>query len=415
MGFSDLAVVAGFVAAYGLVSRRLERVAITPIMVFTGFGLLTGPEALDVVHLELDTTAARVLIEVTLVLVLFTDAARIDTRILRRSHELPIRMLTVALPLTVLAGVAVSLALFGDLGFWTAALIAAVLAPTDAALAQVVVSSPTVPVRVRQAINVDSGLNDGIVLPLVTVLAALAAGEQIDAARFLVEQLGIGVPVGVGVGALGGWAIARASAHEWMSESFQQLATFAVALAAFATATTWGGNGFVAAFVGGIAFGFLAREACSGVYSFAEEEGHLLTLLVFMVFGGAVLGPRLDDLTWEIALYAVASLTVIRMVPVALSLVGLGLHRETVAFLAWFGPRGLASILFALLIVEEAAPPGASQVLLVASWTVLVSIVAHGLSALPASRWYGRHVEALARERRDLAETVDVPQHPLRR
>lgn len=415
MGFTDLAVVAGFVAVFGLVSRRLSTWAVTAPMVFVAFGLAAGPEALDLVALDLDEEFVTGLTEVTLALVLFVDAARIDMRVLRRHHAVPLRMLGLGLPLTVALGTVLALPLFTDFGVWEAALLAAVLAPTDAALGQVVVTSARVPQRIRQAVNVESGLNDGLALPFVTVFVAMAAGENFDAGLFVAEQLGYALAVGLGVGLIGGWAIRLASGRGWMSESFQQLSTLAVALAAFASSGALDGNGFVAAYVAGGAFGFTARDVCGGVYRFSEEEGQLLAMLVFMVFGGAILGPALDDLTWQIALYAVLSLTVVRMVPIALSLAGLGLHAHTIAFLGWFGPRGLASILFGLLVVERSGAVAASdQIFLVMTWTVALSVVAHGFTARPWAGWYGRHLERLGARRRDLAERQELPEHPVR-
>ncbi len=414
MGFTDLAIVAAFVALYGLVSGRLATVAITPPLVFMAFGLAVGPEALDLVALDVDEEFVKVLSELALVLVLFTDAARIDLRVLRAEHNVPIRLLGIGLPLVVGAGAGLAMVLLPGIGGWEAAVLGAALAATDAALSQVVVSSRLVPVRVRQAINIESGLNDGIALPLLTVFIALAAGEGFDAGSFVAEQLGYGLIAGAAIGTVGGFAVRRASATGWMSPRFQQLATLGLALAAFGTASAVDGNGFIAAFVAGGAFGYAAREECGGVYAFAEEEGQLLNLLVFMIFGGAVLGPALGELTWQIGLYAALSLTVVRMVPVAISLAGSGLQRDSVAFLGWFGPRGLASIIFGLIIIEESGIPGADEIFLVITWTVATSVVAHGLSARPLSWWYARHVGSLGASRRDIAETVEVSEQHLR-
>ena len=399
MGLQDLLVVAVFVVAYGLVSGRLEGTPVTPPMLFVGFGLLAGPPALGLVELDLDNEAVRVLAEATLVLVLFTDAARIDLRVLRREYHLPARLLGIGLPLTVLAGTLAAVVLFDGLELWEAAVLAAVLAPTDAALGQVVVTSPEVPLRVRQGLNVESGLNDGIALPAVTVLvAAAASAEDLGGPGswgvFAAEQVGYGVLVGVLVGTAGGRLIDAAARRGWMSEAFRQVATLAVAAAAYALSETVGGNGFIAAFTAGLAFGTVARGICQGVYDFTEEEGQLLTLLTFLVFGAAVVGPRLDELTWQVAAYAVLSLTVVRMLPVALSLLGSRLRADTVLFLGWFGPRGLASILFGLLVVEESGVAGADTIFLVMGWTVLLSVLAHGVTAAPLARRYARRIAA---------------------
>jgi NhaP-type Na+/H+ or K+/H+ antiporter len=399
VGLQDLLVVAVFVVAYGLVSGRLEGTPVTPPMLFVGFGLLAGPPALGLVELDLDNEAVRVLAEATLVLVLFTDAARIDLRVLRREYHLPARLLGIGLPLTVLAGTLAAVVLFDGLELWEAAVLAAVLAPTDAALGQVVVTSPEVPLRVRQGLNVESGLNDGLALPAVTVLvAAAASAEDLGGPGswgvFAAEQVGYGVLVGVLVGTVGGRLIDAAARRGWMSEAFRQVATLAVAAAAYALSETVGGNGFIAAFTAGLAFGTVARGICQSVYDFTEEEGQLLTLLTFLVFGVAVVGPRLDELTWQVAAYAVLSLTVVRMLPVALSLLGSRMRADTVLFLGWFGPRGLASILFGLLVVEESGVAGADTIFLVMGWTVLLSVLSHGVTAAPLARRYARRIAA---------------------
>ncbi len=397
MAMQDLLVIAVIVVIYGLISGRLEGTVLTPPMVFVAAGLVAGPSALGLVELDLGNEAVRVLAEATLVLVLFTDAARINLAVLRREFAVPARLLGIALPLSVVLGTLVALALLDGLEVWEAAVLAAVLAPTDAALGQVVVTSEDVPVRVRQGLNVESGLNDGLALPMVTVLLAAAAsaedlGGPASWGMFAAQQVGYGVLLGTAVGAVGGRLIDAAAQRSWMSPAFRQVATLAVAAAAYAFSESLGGNGFIAAFTAGLAFGTVARASCAGVYDFTEEEGQLLTLLTFFVFGALIIGPRLGELTWQIALYAVASLTVVRMLPVALSLLGTRMRVDTVLFLGWFGPRGLASILFGLLVVEESGVAGADTILLVVAWTVLGSVAAHGLTAAPAARLYARRI-----------------------
>ena len=381
-------------------SRKLGDLSISGPLVFTAVGTAVGPSGLDLVGGQFGEGAVEVLAEATLVLILFADATRIDLRLLRRQALLPARMLGLGLPLTVVAGTAAAYALF-DLGLWEAALVAAILAPTDAALGQAVVSNPRVPVRIRQALNVESGLNDGLMLPAITILLAIAAADaglessSTNWPAFVARQVGFGVAAGFLVGCAGGWLLHRLVTRGWVDGAMRQLATLAVAVAAFALAHQLGGNGFVAAFVAGMAFGVVAGEHCESASDFTEDEGQLLALLTFLFFGALLLGPRLDELTPAIALYAVLSLTVIRMVPVALSLVGVGLEPPTVGYLGWFGPRGLASILFGLLVVEEADLGGAGTILSVVTWTVVASIVAHGLSAVPLAARYADWFEAM--------------------
>ncbi|MEX2550514.1 MAG: cation:proton antiporter, partial [Nitriliruptoraceae bacterium] len=259
---------------------------------------------------------------------------------------------------------------------------------TDAALGEAVVTDGRVPRRIRQTLSTESGLNDGTVLPLVMLFLALAASAQgLESAaywiRFILEQIGLGVLLGALGGAAGGTLIDRAVRAGWMTPLFRQLGTLALAVTAFASAEWVGGNGFVAAFSAGLAFGQVARDQCPHVADFAEDEGHLLELVTFLLFGAILAGPAITEATVATVGYAILSLTVVRMVPVALSLMGSGLPFRQVAFVSWFGPRGLASILFALVVLEEAALSRTPQILTVVTWTVLLSILAHGLSAAP--------------------------------
>ena len=393
MEFADIAIVSGFVIVYALVSRRIETTPITGPIVFVAVGIMLGTSGFDLLEGGLDEGAVRVLAETTLVLLLFTDAIRIDIHRLRRQIDLPGRLLGIGLPLTVVGGTAVAMVLLPGLGLWEAALVAAILSPTDAALGQAVVANVRVPARIRQALNVESGLNDGIMLPVITLLLALAAVRtELEStgywAEFAARQIGFGVLVGVAIGWVGGRLLDLAAGRGWVDGAFRQLATLSIGVAAFGVAEVPDGNGFVAAFVAGLAFGAAARDHCEGAYDFAEDEGQLLALLTFLFFGAAIAGPALDELTWRIALYSLLSLTVIRMAPVAIGLAGTKLRWQTVVYIGWFGPRGLASILFGLFILEEAALPVADELFLVVVWTVIASVVLHGVTSVALSNRY---------------------------
>lgn len=412
----ELLVVALSVFAFAMFSQRSSLSPVTAPMVFASVGLLLGTVGVGWFDLSLDSEVVSVLVEGTLVLVLFTDAARIDLRVLRIEAALPVRLLGVGLPLTIVAGTVAAMLLFDDLSWVDAALLAAVLAPTDAALGQAVVSDRRLPVRIRQTLNVESGLNDGIMVPVVTVLLALSVAEAEVAGagawgEFVARQLGFGLTVGVLAGAAGGWLLHRRVAAGEVEGTYRQLAALAVAAGAFAGAETLGGNGFIAAFVAGLTFARVATAECADVREFTEDEGELLTVLTFLVFGAALAAPRLTNFTWEIGFYAVASLTVLRVVPVLIALAGSGTLLQTRLFLGWFGPRGLASILFALLVSQELGGAGADTILDITVWTVLLSIFAHGLSA---SWWAGRLGNRLA-GRHTMAEHVQVPEMPTRR
>jgi len=404
------------ILAFSFVSGRLKDSLITAPMVFAAFGLIIGGAGLGLAKVDVSHGLIHTLAEITLVLVLFSDAARIDLRALLRDHSLPQRMLLIGMPLTMAAGTAIALALPLGLDLYHAALLAAVLAPTDAALGQSVVSNPNVPVRIRQALNVESGLNDGIAVPFVLLFAALAAGGATDTeatSDILTSgalQILLGPVAGIAVGCLGGWLIDATVRRGWMSMTFEGPAVLAMAALAFTGAELIGGNGFIAAFVAGLTFGYVIEGHCKFLLEFAESEGQLLTLVTFLIFGAVMLPELAHGITWAMVLYAVLSLTVIRMVPIALSLLGTGVSGATGLFLGWFGPRGLASVLFGLLILERLETPGSQTILIVTILTVGLSIVAHGITAAPAALAYGR----MARAKGECAENEIVSEMPTR-
>ncbi len=415
MDTHGFALIAAGVILFGLVSKKLEGTIVTAPMVFTAFGLLIGEAVFGLADLDFGQGFIHGLAEVTLILVLFSDAARIDLRQLRRDHNLPVRMLSIGMPLTIAMGTLVALVLPLDLGIWEAALLATILAPTDAALGQSVVSSPLVPTRIRQALNIERGLNDGIALPLVLLFAGLAGAAHADEGfqnwiLFGAKQITLGPVAGLIIGGLGAWLMDRAVFKGWMGESFEGPAILGVALLAYAGAEIIGGNGFIAAFVSGLVYGNLVRDRCGFVFEFAEAEGQLLTLLTFLIFGAVILPEAFGQTDWSTALYAILSLTVIRLIPVAVSLIGSGVRLPTVVFLGWFGPRGLASILFALFVLEEAEVPATDLILTVTIVTVALSIVAHGVTAAPAARRYG----AMARRMGRCEENKPVSEMPTR-
>ena len=414
---SELMIIAIVVFGFAMVSRKLALSPVTAPMVFTAVGLVLGVVGGEWFRLDLESEVVSILVEATLVLVLFTDAVRIDLRMLRKQFLLPVRLLGIGLPLTIILGTVAAAVLFGGLTIIEAALIAAILAPTDAALGQAVVSDKRLPVRIRQGLNVESGLNDGIMVPVVTVFLAIAAVETGSAGgenwgAFAVQQIGFGILFGGVAGLLGGWILNRFATAGFVDGIYRQLATIAIAVAAFASAGVVGGNGFIAAFVAGLAFSYIAREDCRNVQDFTEDEGELLGSITFLVFGAVLVAPVLASLTWQIALYVVLSLTVVRMLPVLIALAWSRVRFETRLFIGWFGPRGLASILFALLVFDQLSGTVADTVFSVAVWTILVSVFAHGVTASP---WTSRLARRLSNAPASAAELIEVEEMPSRR
>ncbi|MDH3752501.1 MAG: sodium:proton antiporter [Acidimicrobiia bacterium] len=415
----DIALLAALIGGYGLVSERLAKFWITAPMAFVAGGIAFGDAGLAVFDLDIENESVALLAEATLVLVLFADATRIDVMRLRSGYRLPARLLLIGFPLTVLAGLGLAWLVLDSLSWQEAGLVAAVLAPTDAALGAAVVNDERLPVRIRQGLNVESGLNDGLAVPVVTVFLALVVAEetgggQTDWVEFVAEQIGYGTLIGVSVGCVGGISLRWADSRGWVEGVYRQLSTLSIAVGAFALAGTIDGNGFVAAFTAGLAFSQVARELCGGVQDFTIDEGELLAGLTFIVFGAVLGGPAINELTWQIALYVVLSLTVVRMVPVAVSMIGAGTRRETVLFLGWFGPRGLASIVFGLLVLEETDSSSTRLMFVVVAWTVLVSVIAHGISAAPWSGRLAAELDTAAQDDPSMPEHVSVAEMPLR-
>ena len=388
---------------------------VTAPLVFVAFGVIAGAGGLGFIEIEVGHSAIHVIAELTLILVLFTDAARIDLKRVREDHNLPTRMLLIGLPLTIGAGTIVAAMLFPAFSIWEAALLAALLAPTDAALGQAVVSAKAVPLRIRQSINIESGLNDGIALPAVLLFAALAGAAHGENAagnwlRFGLLQITLGPLAGAIIGYGGARLIDTAAERGWATTAFQGIGILSLAVLAYVLAEMIGGNGFISAFVSGMVFGNSIRHPCTFLFEFMESEGQLLMLITFLVFGAVLLPEGLAHADMTNVVYAVLSLTVIRMLPIALSLLGSGVRRPTYLFLGWFGPRGLASILFVLLILEETQIPHRAEILSITVITVALSVLLHGISAAPLASAYGR----LAKRIGDCAESQPVSDMPLR-
>ena len=406
---SALIVVAAAIFLWGAVSAALERSDLTAPIVFTAIGAALA--GLDLVHASSAPETLKPLIEITLVWVLFSDAARVRVHDLRRDLGGVLRLLAVGLPLTVLAGWGLALWLLPALGVWLALLVGAALAPTDAALGVPVVTNKTVPSRVRRLITVESGLNDGIATPVVMLAIAGAAAavegesESSGLGGALLELL-IGVAMGVVVGFAGGWLLRWARRRGWAAEDFIGVAVLALALMAYLAALAVSGNGFVAAFCGGIAFGAAAGPRGPAEVAFLEQTGSAVSLLVWLAFGAIAVPIVVDRLNWTLVVYAVLSLTVVRMVPVALCLIGSRMDRDTVLFIGWFGPRGLASLVFALLALE-AVGSAADEAVAVIAVTVFLSVLAHGVSAAPLAARYGK--AASARGPEPGGAVADVP------
>jgi sodium/hydrogen antiporter len=392
--YQNAALLTVFLIIYSAVAGRVERSWISGPIVFTVVGLLLGPDGLGVLRISISGEGLRLLAELTLAMVLFTDAANADFGVVRANLGLPERLLGVGLPLTIVLGFLVAAIVFPSLDILEMALMATILAPTDAALGKPVVTARAVPAVMREALNLESGLNDGICVPIVVILLGLAVGTQIEGgtighvAWVVVEEIGIGLIVGLGLT----WAtilmLRFAEERGWISEHWVEIPIVALAAACFAAAQAAGGSGFIACFVGGLLLSGLGARHKEELLRGAEHTGEALALLTWVVFGGIVVARMIERATWPALLYAVLSLTVIRMLPVFLCLIGTRTSTADKLFIGWFGPRGLATIVFGILILDEKLP-GNDTIMLAAGWTVILSVIAHGVTANPLVKAIG--------------------------
>lgn len=408
----ELGVISAVFLAYALVSRSLLWANISAPVVFVAAGVLCGPHVLGFATFSPTGEAGLIVAEVALVIVLFSDASRSDLSELRSEGALSARLLAIGMPLTMMTGTAAAAVLLLGLEFWEGAVIAAILAPTDAALGHAVVSSKLVPEKIRQTINVEAGLNDGLSIPFLFLFLGLAVDQaSLDAAgwfTFGIEQIAIGVTTGLFIGGGAGWLVDRAIERRAMTHTFKRLSMVAIAIGIWALADSAGGNGFIAAFVAGLAVARFREDFGDHMLGFAEREGQLLSLVVFFVFGTAAIG-FLGDATWGVVAFAALSLTLVRMGPVAIALSGTGLSNASVAFIGWFGPRGLASIILALVVVEEEPGlPGLDLVIAATTVTVLASVFLHGITARPFARLYLQKLKDLPPDSPELAEAGEV-------
>jgi NhaP-type Na+/H+ or K+/H+ antiporter len=386
------------VFGYSLFSHRLEGTSLAIPQVFSVAGIALVLAAPWLVSQEMTSPVWLVLAELTYAIVLFNGATRVNFRVLRGRMQLPGRLLIIGLPLSILLGMLAATVILPELSLWEAGALACILAATDTGLAERVVSSPQVPAGIREALNAESGLSDGLVVPFlmlfISLMKADLAGPGSVFLRYAVRQIGFGLPAGAVIGFAGGWALGLARRRGWASEPFQQIAMVALAPLCWILAKPLGTSPFIAAFAAGITVQAGFREASDGIVEFSDNEGRLLHMFVFFFFGLSA-GSLLGEFYLAPVLYAILSLTLVRMLPVTISMIGTRLSAASVLFIGWFGPRGLSSIVLSLVAAQEVKAPGESLMRLGLIGTVLLSIFAHGLSARPGIGLYARQIDAL--------------------
>ncbi len=392
----SILIIALVILGYGYYSKLLLRFNISGPMIFAAVGIFLSPLGIGSSAIKMNSELVQIVAEFALIIVLFSDASGLSLKNLRKEWSIPVRLLFVGLPITIVVAALMAKEIFPGETTLYLLMMAVILAPTDAALGKAVVTDKTVPEEIRSSINVESGLNDGIVFPiLITVLAMIVSGHEQAQDNswitYVAQQIILGALIGSAIGYMGGRLSTKVIEKDWMAESYHNLVPIALAILTYFLAEYSGGNGFIAAFFAGLFVGNYNEDLRQHVENFAESEGDLLILVSFLVFGAVFIPATIDFWNFNVFLYAILSLTVLRMIPVAISLIGTKFDLATVLFIGWFGPRGIASILYVLIVVNKIGSiKGHETIYAVISLTVLLSIILHGLSAQPFARLYAK-------------------------
>lgn len=390
--YTPLATLAAFIFCYSLIAKRVDRSVISGPMIFTAVGFLYGSWGLGLFGAAATGHDLRLLADLTLALVLFSDAANANLTVLKKHLQIPSRMLFIGLPAVILLGFIAAVWLFDQLSLFEAAILATMLAATDAALGKAVVTNPAVPARIREGLNAESGFNDGLCVPILLLLIALemnsTGGEQQDVHALLLvaEELGIGLAVGLSLAFFAAVLLRCSAARDWLSPIWIQATVAALAISCFTIAQNNHGSGYIAAFSGGMLFGYLAKDKTHQLLLATEGAAEVMALLTWVLFGAAVIGSSIALFSWQVPVYALLSLTAIRMVPVYLSFSGSDVSPASRLFMGWFGPRGLASLVFVIIAIDAGLANG-QLIAIIVTCTVIFSLILHGITARPMIRW----------------------------
>ena len=389
-------IVALIVLVYGSFSKKLESLNISGPMVFLLFGMALSPLGLDLLDIPLESDAVESIAEIALIVVLFTDSSGLSLKQFKHEWRIAARLLYIGLPLTIVFSTYVATLFFPEEPLLYLILMALILAPTDAALGKAVVTDKLVPQKIRSSINVESGLNDGIVFPLlITVVLLITSHQEFGSDNawvlYLFEQITLGFVVGAFTGFVGAKVLTLVFKRGWIKDIYKNLSPVSLAILTYFIAEYFGGNGFIAAFVSGTFFGNFSEIITEDTETFLESEGEILILISFLVFGLSFVPEMVSFWDVRVVIYSLLSLTLFRMIPVALSLWGVGLSFGSKVFIGWFGPRGIASILYVMIVAHKIEIVQVSDTLFsIITLTILLSIVLHGLSAKPLVNLYAK-------------------------
>ncbi|KXF55422.1 hypothetical protein AXA44_37845 [Rhodococcus sp. SC4] len=375
------------VLCFSVVSGRLRRGYLSPAAVFVVVGVVLGADGLGLVEVQADREGFRTVAELALTLILFTQASRLDLRTMLRQGAMARRLLGIGMPLTVVLGTVVALLLLPALPSWEAVCLAVIVAPAEAALVEALLVDPRIPRRIREGLSVESGLYDGFAVAALLTVLAIASQEAEPApgewAWFAFRTVHVSLAVGIVIGLVGGKAIAVARAHGWTTDSWAQLATLALAVLCFGAGEQFHGSGFATAFAGGLAYAAIkpGRGQDRAPTQVAGAASELLELVTFALFGAVVVVPAFRDADWRVLAFAIAAVTLVRLVSVLVAFTRSDVPAASVVFMGWFGPRGITTLVLGLIVLEEGVMQEPLLLTQAAVVTVVLSIVLHSVTA----------------------------------
>jgi NhaP-type Na+/H+ or K+/H+ antiporter len=380
------------VLCYAAVSGLVRRWYLAPALIFVVLGVVLGPSCLGWIEAGSDTKGFNILSELALTVILFNQASTLNLQNAFRRGHLPLRLMAIGIPVTFVLNTAVGVSVLPVLPFWEAVCLAVIVAPTEVALLDALLEDRRIPERVRHALSIESGLYDGFAL--AALLAALAlASEQTDPAAvrwawFAFRTEFASLAVGVLIGVIGGVVISRSSARGWMSGTWAQLATLALALVCFGLGERLHGSGFVTAFVGGLTYAVILRRngTQTAATQVSDAAGQVLELLVFALFGAVAVVPAWRNAGWRVVVFAAVVLIVVRSAALVIALAGSGLPRRSKLFMGWFGPRGIGTLVLGLIVIEKGEITQGTLITQAAVVIVTLSLILHSVTAAPGIR-----------------------------
>ena len=379
------------VLAYAVVSEQVNRRFIAPALIFMLAGMALGPFGFGVLDAGPATEGYTVLAQLALTVILFNQAAKLRLNRIRERSPVSLRLLVIGIPLTVLLSTLTAAVVLPVLPWWEAVALAAIVAPTEVALIEALLDDSRIPERVRQALSVESGFYDGFALAILLVAMGLAS-QRTDPnhthwIQFIFSTEILSLLAGAAVGLVGGWVVTWSRRSQWMTDTWAQLATLALAFVCFQLGEWLQASGFVAAFTGGLAFSFISRRNDDELPTqVSDATGQLLELLVFAMFGAFAVIDGWRNADWRIVLFSVLALFMVRIVAVLVALVRTSMPMSSRLFIGWFGPRGIGPLVLGLLVINRGEIERAGLIGTVGVVTVSLSLVLHSLSTAPGIR-----------------------------